>query len=167
MAIAEKNATIKVQSLPAPRARGRQVSYAEELGLTSLPIEAKGAAEALGVMYHMRAQFEAKIRDIKSAVGVREYSLAENLRDVNPEASNASFERSLKMLVGADDNLRTLNDELLNEQAKLGELEAEIKANEVIARTSQSQMKMLGGYFEYLAASKESATVDKVFGQIP
>lgn len=163
MATAAMELTIE----PRVNARGKAVKYAEELGLNTSFQEAAAAAEALGILYHQRDQHEVAVRAIKAMIVKREHRLAEQVREANPDAGPTAHERSTKMVHGADDELVALAADLRDELQTLGGIEAEIKSNEVIARLHTARMNQLGGYFSYLAASKEALTAERILGQIP
>lgn len=165
MAVASSNARVTVGISPRPR--GRAVGYAEELGLTELWTDAKAAEDSLGILYHQRAQAEHSIRSTKKNIAQHETQILCDLRNANPEQGPTAFERDLKYKLGGDESLRNMEHDLYVAQGKLGEIEAEIKSEEAVLKNRQSRMRHLGGFFEYLAASKESQTADKLFGQIP
>lgn len=165
MTVANSSAKGNIGILPRPR--GRAVGYAEELGLTELWSDAKAAENSLGILYHQRAQAEDSVRSSKRAISRHEMQILCDLRDASPEAGPTAFERDLKHKLASDKSLRNMEHDLDAAQSKLGEIEAEIKSEEAILRNRQARMRHLGGFFEYLAASKESQTADKLFGQIP
>lgn len=153
---------------PTTRPRARAVNYAEDLGLNSTHENAKAAAEALGVLYHQRAQHEKSIREIKGLIAHHENRVVEKVRADNPDLGPTAFERLVKQAQASDDILVALGQDLRDRQADAGEAEAEIRANEVSLKVDTARMNQLGGYFSYLAASKEALTAERLIAaQIP
>lgn len=156
--------TLTVQ--PVIRARGRAVQYAEELGLNTSHENAIGAAEALGILYHQRAQGEADIRHLKAVI---EAHVADVTNEVSSQtfASQAAFDRAVKQALVSNEDLQNMQEQLRGKQNHVGEIEAEIRSNEAALRVANARMNELGGYFNYLAASKEALTAERILGQIP
>lgn len=148
------------------RPRGRAVTYAEELGLNEFHTESKAASDALGILYHQRAQEESKVRHLKAQIEGRT-AIVTSETECETFASQAALERAIKRALANDEELRRMSDKLRAHHDKLGEVEAEIKSNERSHQTSTARVNQLAGYFAYLAASKEAQTADKLIGQIP
>lgn len=154
--------TIQVQTTR----RGRAVNYAEELGLNKANEEATGANEALGILYHQQTGLEDKVRRIKALIEERTHHVFMDVMRRCEGASLAAQERAHKLDCVNDEKLRALNADLLDRQLELASVEAEVKVNERMSRSATARMTQLGGYFSYLAASKEALTAERLIGSL-
>lgn len=154
--------TIQVQTTR----RGRAVNYAEELGLNKANEEAVGANEALGILYHQQTGAEDKVRRIKALIEERTHQLLAEIVASPDAGSVAAQERAHKLAVAADGKIAALAADLLDRQLELASVEAEVKVNERMSRSATARMTQLGGYFSYLAASKEALTAERLIGSL-
>lgn len=134
------------------------VEYAEQvLGVHSVHNDAANALGDLERALQDRVRLHAEIRQWKSRITDREMDVAATVRAADPEASLAAYERSLKIALHDDTQMKALRDNLDDAQNRLDVAEAAVEYNKTTARVQSARMVELGGLLEFYAVTKRAS----------
>lgn len=158
--MAQTAATVTVH-LPA---NSRPVKYAEELGVTRLFEELQGLQEQYGGELEGRNQAEQSMREARDLIDERKYELMEKIGADSTLTSQAAIDRAFRSLCGKDQLLGEREQQYRQYQDQLGDYEVAVKHVEAKIRAHLAQMRILGGYLEYLAAERQGRTLNRVLG---
>lgn len=135
------------------------VEYAEQtLKVHEVHETAVDALKRLEQGLQDRLKCQVYIRQCKSTITDREMVVANDVRAADPEASLAAFERSLKIAVHDDPELKKLRNLLDAAHNDLDMAEATVEAMKATARVQSSRMVELGGLLEFYAVTKRTAS---------
>lgn len=144
-------------------ARNKSIAYAEDtLGVHEIyaeviDLENKLRGESGGLLRQV-ALAESQVRLIEKDITERTIELRIESRGDNPDMSATAFEAHLKVVIASDEKLLKLNDDLEMAKQSADMIAAEAREVELAHRSRVARLNMLGGYLQYLAAAKASAT---------
>lgn len=138
----------------------------DELGVNSLYSEVKDIEQELEPMLHARRHVEADIRYSREEMDTYESELILREKNSNPDMSATAFERHIKLAIVADKNHSKMRNDLLDTQARLGKIEADIRMLELKLRGRTARLQELGGYLSYLAGVKNAAAVARQIADV-
>jgi hypothetical protein len=139
-----------------PEARAR--AYAEgTLGVDRVYDSANAALEAMGTAKDRALLASTKRRRLDSNIADREADLASDERASNAELSATAFEKHIKAVFHADEELRDLRAQRDSLVAEYERAEADAEIARMTARVEAARLEELGGLLHFYAAVKQSA----------
>lgn len=133
----------------------RALTYAEEsLGVHKVWVNSEELVLRLQEMYKAHAQLEGNTRFLSTQIDRRKSDLLEYETLDKPELSVTAHERHMKIVYGADKELRTMLDSYNAEMAARDSLMADIRGAETNHKAHVARMNELSGYFQYLSVAK-------------
>lgn len=138
-----------------PEARARD--YVEGvLRADEVSDEAQAALEALASAHREIITTSRAKRELVEVIDTREFAVAEQERLANADLSVAAFERHLKPVLHADEELVRLRSELrlLSAQHEQAELDARLHERTITVKSSR--MEELAGILTFYASVKNS-----------
>lgn len=139
--------------------RNRAVRYAEDsLGVNDVFSTTVEIESSLRKLLAERAGIEQAVNGIKAGIELRTSDLRADVRGDNPTVSATAYESAVKDVLASDGKLRKWREELLSKTNRLLDLEAQIRVEELEHRSRVARLHELGGYFQYLASSKNAVT---------
>lgn len=139
--------------------RNRTVRYAEDtLGVNDVFSTAVEIESNLRKTLADRAGLEQAINGIKAGIEIRTADIRSDVLGEYGTLSATAYESKVKDVCGQDGKLRKMREDLLAKTNRLADLDAEIRIEELEHRSRVARLHELGGYFQYLASSKNAFT---------
>lgn len=145
----------------------KAIAYAEDqLGVHRTWTNVEQLTTQLADLYRTQAGLETETRGLDQAIESRRADILDFEAQSNPDMKVTEFERHLKLVYARDEDLRNLVTLRLDAMARRDTIAAQAKSTEYNHRAHVARLNELGGYFRYLSAVKEAATVAEQGAQV-
>lgn len=135
----------------------KALRYAEvELGVHSVHGNALEARERLDTVLTELSAARDKKREVEYILQDRELLLAGEERSKHSDMSAAAMDKHMKVVLTNDDEVRQLREQHIKIVGDIEGLEYDKTMAETDIKIAVARMHELGGYFEYLAAIKNT-----------
>lgn len=139
--------------------RIRSIRYAEDqLGVHDTYTSLVQIESNLRKTLAERAGLEQEINGIRAGIEIRTSDIRSDVLGEFGTLSATAYESKVKDACSQDGKLRKLREDLLSATDRLADIEAEIRIEELEHRSRVARLHELGGYFEYLASSRNATT---------
>lgn len=138
----------------------KALSYAEDsLGVHRTWTESQAVTARLQDLYRERSGYESETRSLDNQVDQRKNDILREVHLNNNGSSEAALTRLYRLACAEDERLASIQDVRLEAMSRRDTASAEIYGAEQNHKAYVARLRELGGYFEYLAAVKQSETM--------
>lgn len=137
----------------------KSIDYAEKtLGVHSLYADTQGSQDLLTKILHQLVHLRTKRREAEEALSDHEAQFLSDERGKHPSMSATAMKDHIKVELQKDKTASDLRRILLDLNNKIDRCEYDRVLAEHDVKVGVARMYELGGYFQYLAAVKQSRT---------